>query len=283
MPALGQGHEAGRVARWLKREGELVTRDEPLLEVEVEAAVIEVVAPGTGVLSGVRVREGELAPAGTVLAYLLAPAARPGSGLWRSLAERAARSWREAPHLFLFRDVDASQLIVAATRQVAGVTWTDLLLLLTATTLARHPAVNGGREEVDLALAVAVEDGRLGVVIRRADQLDLAALAARRAELEERARDGELRAQDVTGGTFSVDDLGEQGVDGFLPILGEGHAGALGVGRVAERVVPVAGLPRVRPVVTLTLACDHREVDATRAGRFLGDLAAAMEEPARWL
>src|SRR5262245_346754 len=111
MPALGAAQETGRLVRWLKREGDLVRRGEPRLQIETETSVVEGGAPGTGVLSGVRVREGEEVPVGTVLAYLLAPAPRPAaSGMWRALAERTARSWHEVPHLFLFREVDASQL-----------------------------------------------------------------------------------------------------------------------------------------------------------------------------
>src|SRR5437879_2743743 len=209
MPALGQAHDRGRLVRWLKREGDLVTRGDPLLEVETEKTVVEVEASGSGVLSGIRVREGEEVAVGTVLAYLLAPAVRPGSGgLRRAMAERAAAGWREAPHLFLFRDVDASQLIVAGGRQPPGVTQTDLLVRVAALTLARHPALTGGRDEVHVALTVAAEDGQLAPVIRGADQLDMRALAARRAELEERARTGDLRSQDLSGATFAVVDLG---------------------------------------------------------------------------
>ena len=284
MPRLSTGYERGRLVRWLKREGDLVARGEPLLEVETEKAVVEVESPGSGVLSGVRVREGEVVSVGSVLAYLLAPAARPsGSGLPRAQAERVSRSWHEVPHLFLFRDVDASQLIVAGARQRAGVTVTDLLLRLAALTLARHPALNGGREEVDLAVTVATGDGQLGPVIRGADRLDLPALAARREELEGRARSGDLRPSDLAGALLTVCDLGAHGVDAFLPIVAEGQLGTLGVGRVADRVVPVGGRPQVRPVLTLTLACDHRAVDGVRAARFLHDLAGALEEPARFL
>jgi pyruvate dehydrogenase E2 component (dihydrolipoamide acetyltransferase) len=284
MPVLGQARDSGRLVRWLKREGDLVTRGEPLLEVETEKAVVEVEAPGSGVLSGVRVREGEEVPVGTVLAYLMAPAVRPGSGgVWRTMAEGAARSWREAPHLFVLREVDASQLIVAGARQPPGVTQADLLVRVAAMTLARHPAVNAGSEEVNVALTLAAEDGQLAPVIHRADLLDLPALAARRSELEQRALAGDLRAKDLAGATFTVLDLGAHGVDALLPIVAPGQTAALGVGRLADRVVPVEGRPQVRPSVALTLSCDHRAIDGIRAARFLHDLAEALEEPARWL
>lgn len=284
MPAFGAGPTAGaRVVRWLKREGDVVARGEPLLEVETEKAVVEVESPGTGVLSGVRVREGEEAAAGSVLAYVLAPAARPGPGApgpGRAAAERASRSWHELPHLFLLRDVDVSQLIAAAARQPAGVTSADLLLRLVAATLGRHPALGGAAaDEVHVAVTV----GPAAVVIRDADRLDLPSLAARRADLEARARTGDLRPSEVTGAVFTVTDLAAEGADAVLPLVAEGQTGALAVGRVADRVVPVRGRPQVRPVATLALACDHRAVDAARAARFLGDLADAIEEPAGFL
>src|SRR5437764_2848534 len=79
MPALGRSRETGRVVRWHRREGELVAAGEPLLEVETGMAIVVVEAPGAGVLSGVLVREGDAVRAGMVLAYLLAPAARPSA------------------------------------------------------------------------------------------------------------------------------------------------------------------------------------------------------------
>lgn len=284
MPALGMAHERGRLIRWLKREGELVAHGEPLLEVESEKAVVEVESPGSGVLSGIRVREGEEVRVGAVLAYLLAPAAQPGAvGVARALAERASRSWREVPHLFLLRDVDASQLIVAGAAQPAGVTRADVLLRLVAVTLARHPALHAGRDEVDLAVTIPTESGAATPVIRGADRLSLPALAARRAELEGRARSGDLRPSDLGRAAFAVSDLGVHGADAFLPLVADGHAGTIGIGRVADRVLPVAGLPQVRPVLTLTLACDARTVDGVRAARLLRELAEALEEPARLL
>jgi pyruvate dehydrogenase E2 component (dihydrolipoamide acetyltransferase) len=281
MPALGMARETGRLVRWLKREGELVAYGEPLMEVEAEKAIVEVESPGSGVLSGLRIHEGEEVPVGTVVAYLLAPAARPtAAGTWRAMAESAARSWREAPHLYLFREVDASQLVVARAGQPSGVTDTDVLVRLAALTLARHPPMNSGREEVCIALALAVEDAPVVPVIRGADRLDVPALAARRSELAGRALAGGLDGEDVYGATFTVCDLGRHGVDALLPVVAEGQAGVLGVGRIADRVVPVAGRPQVRPVLALTLACDQRAVDVVCAARFLGDLAEAVEEPA---
>jgi pyruvate dehydrogenase E2 component (dihydrolipoamide acetyltransferase) len=287
MPALGMGREVGRLVRWLKREGELVAAGEPLLEVETDKAMVEVESPGSGVLSGVRVREGEEVRVGTVMAYLLAPAARPPEPHAEPPAGPAPvdpvpRTWVQAPHLVLLRDADASQLIVARGRQPAHVTHTDLLLRLVAVTLARHPHVNSGGDVVNLAVTMAVDSEQVTPVLSGADRLDVQALAARRAALVERARTGRLRARDLRGGTFTVSNLGTCGVDAFLPVVSEGQAAILGTGRIADRVVPVAGAPQVRPMVSLALACDPGRVDGAHAGRFLSDLARVVEEPAAW-
>lgn len=356
MPALGMAQETGRLVRWLRREGEMVEKGQPLMEVETDKAVVEVEAPGSGVLSGVRVREGESVPVGSVIAYLLAPPPQqlspppraappprpsptrgegeaprlrrpaasplarrlasergvdlavvagsgpggavleadvlalapvpapasegpPGGGVWRAMAETTARSWREVPHFFLARELDASQLIVAR-RQAPSVTYTDLLLRVLAVTLARHPLMNSGRREVNVALAVAVEAGLLVPVVDNADRLDLGAIAARRAELVERARAGRLLASDLREPTFTLSNLGMYGVDAFWAIVTEGQAGVLAVGRIVDRVVPVQGRPQVRPTLALGLSCDHRAIDGARAARFLEDLAAGLEEPA---
>jgi pyruvate dehydrogenase E2 component (dihydrolipoamide acetyltransferase) len=306
VPALGAAQSGGRLVRWLRREGERVTTGEPLAAVETDRIAVQVLSPGAGVLSGLRVGEGEHVAVGAVIAYLLAPAAKPNptpfetpparaararqepaaragpslSEAWRAMSERTARSWRHVPHLFLLREVDASQLVVARERQPDEVTFTDLLVRLTAVTLARHPRMNSARAGVNVALAVSLEGGLVAPVIHGADRLDLATLAARRAELVARARSGRLHADDLAGGTFTVSNLGMFGVDAFLTVVDEGQAGALAVGRIADRVVPVLGRPQVRPVLALSLSCDHRAIDGAAAARFLGDLAATIEEPA---
>jgi pyruvate/2-oxoglutarate dehydrogenase complex dihydrolipoamide acyltransferase (E2) component len=293
MPALGAGQQTARLVRWLKREGELVAAGEPLLEVETDKTVVEVESPGSGVLSGVRVHEGEEVRVGTVMAYLLAPAARPPAWPAGEAAGGAAGPVTAGPaapdpagsppatsHPVLLRDVDASQLIVARGRQPAHATQTDLLLRLVAVTLARHPQVNSGSDVVNLAVTVPVDAGQVAIILSGAERLDVAALASRRAELLARVRAGRLRSRDLAGATFTVSNLGPCGVDAFLPVVGEGQVAVLGLGRIGDRVVPVAGAPRVRPVLSLALAYDPRRVDAIRAGRFLADLAQAIEEPA---
>lgn len=279
MPSLGMARESGRLVRWLKREGDRVARGERLLEVEADMKLIDVESPGAGVLSGVRFREGEEVRVGAVMAYLLAPAVRPAPGPAPPAERAPSPLWRQTLSLVLFREVDVSQLIVARTKQPPPVTDADLMLRLVAATLAGHPLINSGRGEVNVAFSVAGDEGMALPVIHRADRLDAAGLAARRAELVERAQAGRLRARDLADATFTISDVGPYGADACLPVVPEGQAAILGVGRVIDRVVPVRGRPQLRPTLALALACDPA-IDSARAGRFLVELAEAIEEPA---
>jgi pyruvate dehydrogenase E2 component (dihydrolipoamide acetyltransferase) len=127
---------------------------------------------------------------------------------------------------------------------------------------------------------VAVDDGLVVPVLHDADRLELRELAGRRTELVAAAREGKLRLEDVSEGTFTISNLGMFGVDAFTAIVNAPQAAILAVGRVAERVVPVDGAPAIRPMVALTLSFDHRVVDGARGARFLHALVTLIEEPA---
>jgi pyruvate dehydrogenase E2 component (dihydrolipoamide acetyltransferase) len=165
---------------------------------------------------------------------------------------------------------------------------TDLLVRATAAALQGHSRVNaswaGGSirlsEEVNVGIAVAVEDGLVVPVIHGADRIGLEGIVARRADVVARAREGSLRPEDVERGTFTVSNLGMYGVDAFNAVVNGPQAAILAVGRIVERVVAADGMPVVRPMMTVTLSCDHRVVDGARAAGFLDALATLIEEPA---
>jgi pyruvate dehydrogenase E2 component (dihydrolipoyllysine-residue acetyltransferase) len=231
-------------------------------------------------------------PDGAVLAADL-PAAAPrvaadGVGtVWRVMAERMTQSWTTAPHFYLVREVNASRLMAWRARVGKQITYTDLLVRLVAAALAQHPRVcvswkDGAivqHPEINIGLAVAIEDGLVVPVIHRADALSLAEIAARREELVTRAQSGKLRPPDITGGVFTISNLGMYGVDAFSAIVNPPQAAILAVGRIADRVVPVHGAPAVAPMTVLTLSCDHRALDGARGAQFLGALADLVEEP----
>jgi pyruvate dehydrogenase E2 component (dihydrolipoamide acetyltransferase) len=223
---------------------------------------------------------------------LTSPQRGEGVGtIWRIMAERMTASWTTAPHFYLVREVNVARLqawLGSARKQTgAHVTYTDLLVKLVAATLAQHPRVNvswkdGALErhaEINIGLAVALEDGLVVPVIARADTLGLKDIAARREDLVARAQAGKLRPADIQGGVFTISNLGMYGVDAFSAIVNPPQAAILAVGRIADRVVPVNGQPAVQPTLTLTLSCDHRALDGARGAQFLGALADLIEEP----
>ncbi len=211
--------------------------------------------------------------------------------MWQVMAGRLTESWRTVPHFHLSRTVDASQLLAwreALRRQSReNVTISDLLLRITASSLRAHPRLNAswrdGRihqhPQVNIGLAVAVEDGLLVPVFHAADRLSLSELADRRRHLVEAARAGRLTLPEMTGGTFSITNLGMFGVEQFKAIVNPPEAAILAIGAIRDAVVAVQGEPAVRPVFNLTLACDHRAVDGALAARFLATLHERMETP----
>ncbi|HJV57692.1 MAG TPA: dihydrolipoamide acetyltransferase family protein [Methylomirabilota bacterium] len=235
------------------------------------------------------------APAPLTTPPLTLPSPQRGEGevgtVWRIMAERMTASWTTAPHFYLVREVNVTRLVawLAQARKQTGahVTYTDLLVKLVAATLARHPRVavswKDGRLErhadVNIGLAVALDDGLVVPVLHRADTLGLKEIAARREDLVSRAQAGKLRPADIQGGVFTISNLGMYGVDAFNAIVNPPQAAILAVGRIADRVVPVDGRPAVQPTMVLTLSCDHRAVDGARGAQFLGALADLVEEP----
>jgi pyruvate dehydrogenase E2 component (dihydrolipoamide acetyltransferase) len=137
--------------------------------------------------------------------------------------------------------------------------------------------------EVNIGLAVAIEDGLVVPVVHRADALGLGQLAARRAEVVTRAQAGKLSLDDLSSGTFTISNLGMYGVDAFSAIVNPPQAAILAVSRIADRVVPLHGQPAVQPMMTLSLSCDHRVVDGARGAQFLQTLADLIEDPLRLL
>jgi pyruvate dehydrogenase E2 component (dihydrolipoamide acetyltransferase) len=137
--------------------------------------------------------------------------------------------------------------------------------------------------EVNISLAMAVSEGVVAAVIHKANTLELGEIAALRHRLAERARAGRLHPSDITGGTFTISNLGMYKVDSFTAIITPPQAAILAVGAIVDRVVALDAKPAIRPTMTLTLASDHRVVDGARAAAFLNDLSDAIREPGKWL
>jgi pyruvate dehydrogenase E2 component (dihydrolipoamide acetyltransferase) len=221
------------------------------------------------------------------------------SSLGRIMAERTTQSWTTVPHFFVTREIEAAALneyresIVAqieSSHQVR-ITHTDLLVALTARVLLKHPRLNASwsaegirlHDYVSMGIAIAVDDGVVATVIRNAHSISLPEMSIQRRDVSERARAGKLRPADITDATFTISNLGMYQVDEFSAIITPPQAAILAVGSIADRVVAVNGQPAVRPMMTLTLSCDHRAADGARAAMFLNDLAEALQEPGKML
>ena len=219
--------------------------------------------------------------------------------LGRIMADRTTQSWTTVPHFFVTREIEATGLKEYRERIVSQIershqvrpSHTDLLVALTARVLLQHPRLNASwtaegirpHDHVNMGIAIAVDDGVVAAVIPNAHTASLAEISKQRRAVAERARAGKLRPADIADGTFTISNLGMYQVDQFSAIITPPQAAILAVGGIADRVVAVQGQPAVRPMMTLTLSCDHRVADGARAALFLNDLAQTIRQPAKFL
>lgn len=219
----------------------------------------------------------------------------PPSTMRRTIARRMTQSFTTAPHFYLGVEADAGELIDTCRRlspwveKAVGVrlTYTDLIIKMAAKALSEYPQVNASWEEegirvfdeINIGLAVAVEGGLVVPVIFQADKKPLHEIAALRADLTERARQGKLSLDEMTGSTFTVTNIGMLGMDFVLPIINPPEAAILGVGAIREKPVVVEGEVKVRPRLMLTLGVDHRILDGASVSPFLSRIKELVEQP----
>ena len=215
----------------------------------------------------------------------------PTSKGWRLMADRLTESWSSAPHFNLVRHLDVSNLVTykkqVQEKNSNRLTYTDLLIKLVSITLKEHPRINASwidnkivkNSEINVGLAVDFDGGLIVPVIHKTDELSLGEITNRRKDLIARTQAGKLRSGDLDRGTFTISNLGMFDVDSFNAIINPPQAAILAVGRIVDKVVPVDGLPEVRPILTLNLSFDHRVVDGVRGAEFLKTLSNLIENP----
>jgi pyruvate dehydrogenase E2 component (dihydrolipoamide acetyltransferase) len=212
---------------------------------------------------------------------------RPLRTMRRTIAQRMTQSWQQAPHVTEMIDVDMTA--AEAYRAQQELSFTDLILAATASALTVFPQLNAALVNetvevyatVNIGLAVALEDGLVTPVLRGAAQLSLAEIRAQRRQLVDRALAGQLSLDDLAGGTFTITNLGAEGVRHFTPILNPPQAAILGVGSIAPRAVVVDGQVQARLTADFSLSFDHRVVDGLPAARFLAHFKTLLEDPTR--
>ena len=215
----------------------------------------------------------------------------PFTNMRKQIARRLTTSYQNIPHYYLQSDVFVDQLVEARAAFNADLavktSLNDWLVRAVALTLAEHPAVNihVGDEtitafaEANVAIAVAIDGGLITPVVKNAQALSVAELNQQIAALATRARDGALSNADVSGGTFTISNLGMFGVSRFTALINPPQGAILSVG--AARPVPTErdGNIVFASQMAITLGCDHRAIDGATGGAFLKDLARRLENP----
>jgi pyruvate dehydrogenase E2 component (dihydrolipoamide acetyltransferase) len=267
--ARERGIDLGQV-RGTGPEGRIVAED-------VERAEVRPAAPAAA--------PSEPVPTGEV-------ESRPLSNVRKTIARRLTHAWTvPAFQLTIEIDMTRANELVAKRRELdpdIRITVTDLLTKVCAQGLMRHRDMNVQYTDdallvfpsADVGIAVAAPQGLIVPVVRGAERLTIAQIAAVRADLVSRARDGKLRAEDIEGGTFTISNLGMYDVDQFVAVLNPPQASILAVGSTREQVVPRDGELQVLPLMTMTLTCDHRAVDGATGAEFLRTLKTFLENPA---
>jgi len=209
----------------------------------------------------------------------------------KTIARRLTEAWQiPVFQLQASADMTRANALVAKLRERdpdVRITVTDVLTKVSAQALMRHREVNAEFTEdaillhpnANVGIAVAAPQGLVVPVIRGAERLSLAEIAAARADVVGRARDNKLRADDLEGGTFTISNLGMYAVESFTAVLNPPQAAIVAVGATEDRVVPVDGELAVRPMLTLTVTFDHRAVDGAPAAAFLQTLKESLEDP----
>lgn len=389
MPQLGLDMKEGTVERWLKKEGEPVTRGEIIVEIETEKATVQVEATSSGVLGKILTPEGEKVPVGHVIAIIAAPdedisalevaaappaaeveaaapaptAAAPapaevgreervrasprarrlaeehgidlslikGSGpqgrivdrdveaylaqraaapaappaaakaptpaapspMRQAIARRMAQSKREIPHFYVSMTADMTEAqrfrrqFNEALEGEEKVSVNDLVVRACAKALLRFPQFNAWyledqlqvKEQINIGIAIALEDGLIAPAILDCANKDLRQLAAASADLVRRARSGTLKADEYTAPTFTISNLGMYDVDTFIAIINPPQVAILALGAVRQQPVTRDGSLATAELMNMTLSADHRALDGASAAAFLAEVKALLEAP----
>jgi pyruvate dehydrogenase E2 component (dihydrolipoamide acetyltransferase) len=411
MPKMGDAMEEGTLVRWLKREGDTVQEGEPIAEIATDKATVEIEAPASGVLRGIRVAENTVVPVNTPLAYILQPgeslpaegdgtagaptelattapqpasaptaavaapqaAPAPANGEERILAsplarkiaaehgidlrqvqgtgpkgriverdvlayiesrkataapvaapaptpapaptvvatapaegrietlnrlrqitaQRTTEAHQTIPHFYLTMEIDMEEALALRQRlnqldESLRVSINDLIVKACAVAIEQHPIVNASYQNgqivhpngIHIGIAVAVEQGLLVAVLRHCEGKSLRRIAQESQTLIQKAREGKLMPDEMTGNTFTVSNLGMFGIEQFTAIINPPASAILAVGTTKRvPVVQEDGTIVARHRMKVTLSCDHRVLDGAVGAQFLQTLKRVLENP----
>ena len=219
----------------------------------------------------------------------------PFAGMRRMVADAVTKSYQTAPHVTLTTEVDMTETVKVRSHILAEferkygarISYTDFIVKAAARAILDHPIVNGslhGNEiriagSVNIGVAVALDDGLIVPVVKNADGRSLAEISIDLKRLVDKARNSALAQDDVSGGTFSITNLGAYGIDVFDPIITPGQSAILGVCRIAEKPVVIERQIMIHSMMNLCLSFDHRVMDGAPAAQYLRRVKELLESP----
>jgi pyruvate dehydrogenase E2 component (dihydrolipoamide acetyltransferase) len=223
----------------------------------------------------------------------------PLSGVRQTIAKRLLQSKQTIPHFYLYNEVLVDRLVQWREECIAQlkegqpkISINDLVIKIAAVALQRHPEVNAAFNQtsirrfgsINIAVAVATEDGLYTPVLRNVDKLNLGAISTQVKELAGKAREKKLRIEELTGSGFTISNLGMFGIDHFFAIINPPEAAILAVGGIkAKPVVTAKGELGIGKMMGVSLSCDHRVIDGAVGARFMQTLCDLLEHPAKLL
>ena len=216
----------------------------------------------------------------------------PIRGMRQTVATRMVQSLQTMAQVTLTTEVDVTDAMrlregLARQWKDGGLSPLHLVIKATARALKEHPRMNAIQkgdevelvQEINIGVAVSLQEGLIVPTIRRADEKHLAEIATESHDLANKAREGKASYDEVTGGTFTITNLGPYEIDAFTPIINPPQVGILGVGRVVEKPVVYRGEITKRAMVFLSLTFDHRVIDGAPAAEFLRAVKSHLEDP----
>jgi pyruvate dehydrogenase E2 component (dihydrolipoamide acetyltransferase) len=220
----------------------------------------------------------------------------PVSQMRKTIAKRLGESKFSAPHFYLTIDIDMSNAMATRKRineMIAPdkISFNDLVIKAAAAALKLHPAINSSwmgdhirrNNQINIGVAVAVEEGLLVPVVRNADTKNMTSINKEVAAFAEKARGKKLQLEEMQGNTFTISNLGMFGIEEFTAIINPPDACIMAVGGIRSIPVVVNGEVKAGHRMKVTLSCDHRVVDGATGAKFLADFKAMLEEPVRMI
>ena len=219
----------------------------------------------------------------------------PMSSMRQAIARKMVESKTHIPHFYVTVQVDMTEAVkmreslisLFEAKKGVRLSFTHLLIKAVASALEKYPQLNATFEEdeiriwkdVNIGIAVSLEDGLIVPVLRRANKLSLFEIASQASELIEKAREKRLREDEFSGGTFTISNMGAVGVDSFIAIINVPETAILATGKISDKPAVVDGQLVIRKMMNMTLSADHRVVDGVTAAKFLQEIKGLLESP----